>query len=224
MFGRRRREEFPAGAEEVEPVEQVPARESGPWDSGEPYPERERVDLGGMHLPVDPGFEVQLNLAGEQIVGAVIMVDESALQVHAFAAPKRNGIWDEVRDELAGGVKSAGGTTEEREGPFGVELAAKVPADGVAQPVRYIGVDGPRWFLRAVISGRAALDAEAAATLESVIRDIVVVRGDEPMAPKEAIGLRLPPEARQAMEQQAAEGHVPDLNPFKRGPEIAEIR
>ncbi|OUC96871.1 DUF3710 domain-containing protein [Streptosporangium minutum] len=224
MFGRRRREESPAVAEEVEKVEQVQARESGPWDSGEPCSERERVDLGGMRLPVDPGFEVQLNLAGDHIVGAVIMVGESALQVHAFAAPKRNGIWDEVRDELAEGVKGAGGTAEEREGPFGVELAARVPADGVAQPVRYIGVDGPRWFLRAVISGRAALDAEAAATLEGVIRDIVVVRGDEPMAPKEAIELRLPPEARQAMEQQAAGGDVPDLNPFKRGPEIAELR
>ena len=156
-----------------------------------------------MRLPVDPGFEVQLNLAGEQIVGAVVMFNESALQVHAFAAPKRSGIWDEVRGELAEGVKSAGGTAEEREGPFGVELAAQVPADGgVPQPVRYIGVDGPRWFLRAVISGRAALDAEVAATLEGVIRDIVVVRGDEPMAPKEAIELRLPPEARNAMEQQ----------------------
>ncbi|WP_433240690.1 DUF3710 domain-containing protein [Streptosporangium sp. CA-135522] len=224
MFGRRRREESPAVAEEVERAEQVQARESGPWDSGDPYPDRERVDLGGMRLPVDPGFEVQLNLAGDHIVGAVVMVDESALQVHAFAAPKRNGIWDEVRNELAEGVKGAGGTAEEREGPFGVELAAKVPADGVAQPVRYIGVDGPRWFLRAVISGRAALDDGAAAPLEGVIRDIVVVRGDEPMAPKEAIELRLPPEARHAMEHQAAGADVPDLNPFGRGPEIAEIR
>lgn len=85
-------------------------------------------------------------------------------------------------------------------------------------------MDGPRWFLRAVISGKAAEDAEVAATLEGVVRDIVVVRGDEPMAPKEAIELRLPPEAKQAAEQQAAGGEVPDLNPFDRGPEIAEIR
>lgn len=231
MFGRRRREESPAEAveaeqtEQVEQVERASVRESGPWDSEESHSERERVDLGGMRLPVDPGFEVQLNLAGEQIVGAVVMFNESALQVHAFAAPKRSGIWDEVRGELAEGVKSAGGTAEEREGPFGIELSAQVPADGGApQPVRYLGVDGPRWFLRAVISGRAALDAEVAATLEGVIRDIVVVRGDEPMAPKEAIELRLPPEARNAMEQQEAGGDVPDLSPFERGPEIAEIR
>ncbi|MFD0884340.1 DUF3710 domain-containing protein, partial [Streptosporangium algeriense] len=90
--------------------------------------------------------------------------------------------------------------------------------------VRYIGVDGPRWFLRAVISGRAVQDAEIAAVLEGVVGDIVVVRGDEPMAPKESIELRLPPEARQPAGQQPAEQEVPDLNPFERGPEIAEIR
>lgn len=233
MFGRRRREESPAPAGEVEQAERderaEPARtrEAGPWDSDEQHSQRERVDLGGLRLPVDPGFEVQLNLAGDQIVGAVVVFEESALQVHAFAAPKRSGIWEEVRAELAEGVKGAGGTAEEQQGPFGVELAARVPADGVAQPVRYIGVDGPRWFLRAVISGRAALDAEVAATLEDVVRDIVVVRGDEPMAPKEPIELRLPPEARQAVEEQAEQAEqaeVPDLKPFERGPEIAELR
>ncbi|GAA3081901.1 hypothetical protein GCM10010485_19970 [Streptosporangium carneum] len=90
--------------------------------------------------------------------------------------------------------------------------------------MRYIGVDGPRWFLRAVVSGRAEPSEEVTATLEGVVRDIVVVRGDEPMAPKEAIELRLPPEARQAVEQQAGGRDTPDLNPFDRGPEIAEIR
>ncbi|MEU1731708.1 DUF3710 domain-containing protein [Streptosporangium sp. NPDC020145] len=230
VFKRRRREEPPATAEKAaqseKVVEEPRSRPSGPWDSGESYPERERVDLGGLRLPIDSGFEVQLNLSGDRIVGAVVMVEDSALQVHAFAAPRRSGIWDEVRTDLAEGVRAAGGTVEEREGPFGVELFARIPAEGAQepQPVRYIGVDGPRWFLRAVVSGRAVVDEEVAAVLEGVVGDIVVVRGDEPMAPKESIELRLPPEARQAAEQQAAEQEVPDLNPFERGPEIAEIR
>jgi hypothetical protein len=229
VFRRRRRAEPKTSAAEqadtAASAEETPARDSGPWDADEPHPERERVDLGGLRLPVDPGFEVQLNVAGDQIIGAVVMVNESALQVHAFAAPKRSGIWDEVRAELAAGVKGAGGTAEEREGPFGIELAAQVPVEGQAtQAVRYLGVDGPRWFLRAVISGRAAVDAAAAETLENVVRDIVVVRGDQPMAPKEPIELRLPPEAKQAMEQQDEKEGRPDLEPFKRGPEITETR
>ncbi|MFD0890542.1 DUF3710 domain-containing protein, partial [Streptosporangium algeriense] len=107
MFRRRRREEPPATAEKIaqseEHDEEPRERHSGPWDSGESYPERERVDLGGLRLPIDPGFEVQLNLAGDRIVGAVVMAEDSALQVHAFAAPKRGGIWDEVRTDLAEG-------------------------------------------------------------------------------------------------------------------------
>ncbi|GGS51806.1 hypothetical protein GCM10010156_08070 [Planobispora rosea] len=224
MFGRRRKEnrraESPDPAEEAE---QVPARESGPWDADEPHSARERVDLGGLRLPVDPGFEIQLTVEGDRISGAVILSQESALQVQALAAPKRNGIWDEVRAEVAGAVKNAGGTCEERQGPFGAELDARIPGeDGTPQPIRYLGIDGPRWLLRAAISGRAALDAEVAATLENVIRDIVVVRGDGPMAPHEPIELRLPAEARQAMGQQ--EPGRPDLKPFERGPEIAETR
>ncbi|MFC4063132.1 DUF3710 domain-containing protein [Planomonospora corallina] len=221
MFGRRRRrdEETPAVAEETA---RMPERESGPWDAEEPHPERERVDLGGLRLPVGPGFEIQLNLSGDRIVGAVVLVDGSALQVHAFAAPKRSGIWDEVRAELVAAVKKAGGAAEEAQGPFGTELLARVPAEEGPQPVRYLGIDGPRWFLRAVLSGRAAQDAEAAAVLEDVVRDIVVVRGDEPMPPHEPIELRLPPEARQAAEGQGP--GRPGLDPFERGPEIAEIR
>lgn len=230
MFRRRRRAKPEVPAEPVIEEEQKPQRESGPWDADEPHPERERVDLGGLRLPVGEGFEIQLNVAGDEIIGAMIMVGDSALQVHAFAAPKRSGIWDEVRTELASGVRDAGGSVQEREGPFGVELAAEVPVEGQGkQPVRYIGIDGPRWFLRAVLSGKAAVDPSAAETLENVIRDIVVVRGEEPMPPKEPIRLRLPAEARQALEQHAAHDKndkysKPDFNPFRRGPEITEVR
>ncbi|WP_228646683.1 DUF3710 domain-containing protein [Microtetraspora sp. AC03309] len=222
VFGRRRRadEETAQAVPEREPA--APARESGPWDAEEAHPEIERVDLGGLLLPVGPGFEIQLTMSGDSIVGAVVLVEESALQVQAFAAPKRSGIWDEVRAELSREVAALGGTAEEQEGPFGPELAAKVPAQGQGtQPVRYIGVDGPRWLLRAALSGRAALDPAAAETLEGVVRDIVVVRGDEPMAPREPIQLRLPAEARQAMEQ---EPEHEEFKPFERGPEISEIR
>jgi Protein of unknown function (DUF3710). len=225
VFRRRRRErERAAPAAEETPV---PQREHGPWDADEPHPERERVDLGGLQLPIGPGFEVQLNVAGDQIVGAVILADGSALQVHAFAAPKSTGIWDEVRADLKREVTTGGGTAEEVEGPFGVELAAQVKQGDAVHPVRFCGIDGPRWFLRAVFSGKAAIDADAARPLEDVVRDIVVVRGDAPMPPKEPIELRLPPEARHAMEQQqqaAAQNRRPDLDPFHRGPEITETR
>jgi Protein of unknown function (DUF3710) len=225
VFRRRRHRAEPEAEAAVERGAPVPARATGPWDAGEPYPERQRIDLGGMRLPVGEGFEIRLIVPGEQIVGAAVLVDDSALQVHALAAPKSSGLWAEVRAELAESVKAAGGTTEEQEGPFGVELVGRVPVEGQGtQMVRYIGIDGPRWLLHAVISGKAAADTAAAETLEGVIRDIVVVRGDGPMAPKDTIELRLPPETRQAMENAQRQESGPDLDPFRRGPEITETR
>jgi hypothetical protein len=55
-----------------------------------------------------------------------------------------------------------------------------------------------------------------------------VVRGEHPVPPREILELRLPPEARQALEEQAAAEQENrfggDLNPFERGPEFTETR
>jgi hypothetical protein len=91
--------------------------------------------------------------------------------------------------------------------------------DDGSRPARYLGIDGPRWFLLAVISGKAALDEAVAAAYIDFVKDVVVVRGSEPMAREEPIPLRRPNE--QAGEKA---DERPGLNPFKRGPEISEIR
>lgn len=214
MFRRRRREQ----TEAVEQTAQAEMRESGPWDSNEPHPEGDRLDLGGLQLPAADDLDVRLAMVGDQPVGVIVLFEESALQLHAFAAPKTSGLWDEARTKITAATKEAGGSLAEQPGPFGPELAGEVSSDGKLEKVRYIGVDGPRWFLRAVISGRAAMDEKIAARLEEVIRDVVVVRGNDPMAREEAIPLRKPHDG-------AANSDEPDeLNPFKRGPEIAEIR
>ncbi|WP_405086166.1 DUF3710 domain-containing protein [Microbispora sp. NBC_01389] len=222
VFRRRRRaeEETAPAVREDSPA---PARTTGPWDAADDYPEAERVDLGGLRLPVDPRFEIQLRVDGDQITGVIVLLEGSLLQVQAVAAPKRNGVWDEMRADAVRDVTAAGGALEERDGPFGPELVGRAPAQGQTepQPVRFLGVDGPRWFLQAVISGPAAAGGEAGDVLEDVVRGIVVVRGDEPMPPREVIPLRLPAERQPADEQ--APGRE-ELRPFERGPEINEIR
>jgi hypothetical protein len=98
----------------------------------------------------------------------------------------------------------------------------------VFMPARFVGVDGPRWFLRAVVSGRAAIEPAAAEAVHEVIRTAVVDRGDEAMPPRELLPLRLP-EAQQAgqddgEDQPEGAPNVEDLRPFERGPEITEVR
>jgi hypothetical protein len=218
--------------------ETAQAEAAGPWDVAEPHPELPRVDLGSLQVPVLDGTDIQLVFAEQHGAWVTVRHQLSELQLQAFAAPKRSGLWDEVRGEIAAEIVGAGGQSAEREGPFGLELHAHVPAEpgqsaAGTRPVRFAGVDGPRWFLRALFAGAAAADPAAAAPLEAVLREVVVVRGEQPMPPRDLLELRLPPEAAAALEEQARAqqqeeqersrfGTAP--NPFERGPEMTETR
>ena len=207
---------------------------AGPFDEADaPADGLPRLDLGGMRVPVFEGGELRVEVDEQSgaVVGATVVTGESALQVHPFAAPRGAGIWDEVRREIAESIEASGGSAEEAAGGFGTELHTSVPAqlpDGslVATPARFVGADGPRWFLRGVFTGPAAVDADAAALLESACRRVVVVRGADPMAPRDPIPLRLPPELAELPAQPPEESSEdePGFDPFHRGPEITEVR
>lgn len=213
-------------------TEPVNVRLSGPWDSGDEYPEAERLDLGCLQVPVGEGSNVQLAYSEETGVTLAIVAGDSALQLQAFAAPRSSGLWDKVRPEIGDEVARAGGRSQEQEGPFGPELLAwvtpQVEGQGQLpqQPLRFLGADGPRWFLRGLISGPAAVDKNLARPLEEVFAGVVIVRGDHAAPPETPLEIQLPEEARQAFADQAqAEAEQSGMpNPFERGPEITEIR
>jgi len=248
VFGRRRvasdrdlatedaAEIAPEGAGADEGATGVPPA-AGPWDMDEPHPDLPRVDLGSLQVPVLDGMDIQLVFAEEHGAWVTVHHGLSELQLQAFAAPKRDSLWDDVRAEIATEITAAGGVSQESAGPFGTELLARVPAEpGQPQsglrPVRFAGVDGPRWFLRGLFSGAAAENPAAAAPLEALLREVVVVRGDHPVPPRDLLELRLPPEAAAALEEQARAQQENEQdnrfatppNPFERGPEITETR
>ncbi|MET8682410.1 DUF3710 domain-containing protein [Streptomyces sp. NPDC004647] len=211
-------------------------RPDGPWDISEVRdPSEGRVDLGGILVPGVEGMELRVEVAGDAIVAATVVLRDSAVQLQAFAAPRKEGIWGEVREEIASGITQQGGVVDEVQGPLGWELRAQVPVqlpDGTngVQMVRFVGVDGPRWFLRGVISGQGAVQPEAAGLLEQVFKDAVVVRGDAPMAPRDPIVLKLPEDAQMVPEgvqqDEAEEGSrfAGGVDRLTRGPEITEVR
>lgn len=212
-------------------------RSEGPFDASEVDGRGGRIDLGALWMQGVPGMELRLEVDQntQQVNAAMAVIGDSALQVQAFAAPRSGGLWDEIRAELVTAIEAQGGTAEERVGPLGTELRTRMPSRGengrtVFAPATFLGVDGPRWFLRGVLSGRAAIDDDAAAPLLEVLRAAVVVRGTEPMAPRELLPLALPREAERAAEAAEAEADAEDeaertsLDPFTRGPEITEVR
>ena len=207
-------------------------REHGPWDISEvPDPGAGgRVDLGGMWLPGRPGLEVRIEAdqASSVVVAVTLVLPDGALQVQPFAAPRTGTIWDDIRAEIRAGITKQGGTADEVTGPLGTELRTRVPVrsqDGSSgvQPARFIGVDGPRWFLRGVLTGRVAVEDGVDEALIELFRDIVVVRGAGPMAPRDPIPLSLPAPGPEAGEETDGDRTDADLKPFERGPEITEI-
>ncbi len=224
--------------------------EAGPFDRTTVDDDTDYLNLGSIWLRGQQGMELRLeiNEQEQQITGVTAVIGESAVQLQAFAAPRTEGVWVGIRDEIAASITGSGGTAEIISGPFGEELLTRMPqagADGrtVFMPARFVGVDGPRWFLRAVVSGRAAIDPEAAHEIHDVIRTAVIDRGDEAMPPREVLPLRLPetndtPPLEQSDPTNALEGelagadtsetgkpaNLADFKPFERGPEITEVR
>jgi Protein of unknown function (DUF3710) len=197
---------------------------TGPFDLSEIENQDGYVDLGALLIAPREGLQLRLEVeeATQRVVAVTMDLDGSSLQLQAFAAPRSEGLWDEIREQIGQSVGSQGGQVEEIQGNFGTELLAKLPAGGSDgshgyRVARFIGVDGPRWFLRGVLGGEAAVDRDAAAGLEGLFRQIVVVRGENPMPPRDLLQLRLPKDAAPAPKA------APDFEKPERGPEITQI-
>jgi len=188
----------------VEPAPSlVEVRDGGPWDSSEKSGAGDPgyVDLGALLVRGDEGFSLQLPADNDDgDIGSVVLVaGASALELRAFAATRSGGLWDEVRADIAEEVARLGGEATAGVGPFGEELHVTMPAtapDGQTgvQPSRVIGIEGPRWMLRATLLGEAALQPDEHA-LMAALRDVIVVRGADPRIPREPLLLTLPPNA-----------------------------
>ncbi|HYJ69218.1 MAG TPA: DUF3710 domain-containing protein [Nocardioidaceae bacterium] len=177
----------------------------GPWDSDEREVDTEEgnaIDLGGLIVIGRSGLELRLQTdQATGTVGAAMLVSkDGAVELRVFAASRSGGMWDDIRREIAAEASNRGGTATEADGPYGTELRVKVPikaADGRqgTQTSRIVGIEGPRWLLRATYLGDAATESDPDGALESAVRDVVVVRGGVAMPPREPIPLRLPPGA-----------------------------
>ena len=213
---------------------------AGPLDESEANAVRPYVDLGGVKIVPRPDLQLRLEVeeGSKRVIAVGIDYAGSTLQVQPFAAPRSSGLWHEVRGQITEQIKKQGGETTERAGAFGPELIARIPvagaAEGTTRVARFIGVDGPRWFLRALLTGPAATDPTEAAALEAALRAVVVDRGTEAMAVRNPLPLRLPKEVTEqastgletdqdasAMDGDEASG-MPSLP--DRGPEITERR
>ncbi|MDO5754178.1 DUF3710 domain-containing protein [Arthrobacter sp.] len=205
----------------------------GPLDDSEIENTDGYVDLGALLITPREGLSLRLEVeeSTSRVIAVTLDLNGSSLQLQAFASSRSEELWRDIREQLGLSVGSQGGEIEILDGVFGKEVLAKVPAeasDGSKgfRVARFLGVDGPRWFLRGVLGGDAAIDSEAAKELEDLFRGVVVVRGETPLPPRDLLLLRLPKDAATAAEAAMPGGEVAPSQggePLQRGPEITAI-
>jgi uncharacterized protein DUF3710 len=187
---------------------------AGPYDVTEaPDDELERLDLGALKVPVVADVEIRVQAGEDGVVQQVVLVHgDSALQLGVFAAPRSEGIWEETRAGIKSSLFADGVAAEEIPGEYGTELRARVRTPEGINDLRFVGIDGPRWMIRGIYQGKAAVNPDAAAPLVDCLRNVIVDRGKEAMPASEALPLRLPREAiehAQAQQAAAASGTPP---------------
>ncbi|HEY7273587.1 MAG TPA: DUF3710 domain-containing protein [Actinoplanes sp.] len=202
----------------------APAPDRGPYDVEHAPAGVQRLDFGSLQIPAVEGVEVRVQANPDGAVEVIVLVEgDSALQLGVFAAPRTEGIWDEVRDEIAAAMAADGVQPKQIGGPYGAELTARVQTPEGPADVRFVGIDRPRWMVRALYQGPAAADPGYTGVLAQCLEGLVVVRDDEARPPREPLPLHLPKEMAEQAQLQAEQDaaaqaeHAPARGPAPNG-------
>lgn len=194
-----------AQAEPARSQPMLPPGFDGPYDAADAPDSVQRLDLGSLLIPAVDGVEIRVQAGEGGAIAQMELVDGvNTLQLGAFAAPRTEGIWDEVRQEIRKGLFDDGVGAEEVAGTWGTELRARLRTPEGISDLRFIGVDGPRWMLRGVLRGPAAIDPAQAVRLMACLSGLAVRRGEDARPVREALPLVMPPEMSAAVGAEAA--------------------
>ena len=166
-----------------------------PLNKNEITNEEDYVNFGSVLIPKLDGLDVtvQIDQQSKQLTSFSLIYANTIAKVEIFAAAKEHSSWADIRFEIAARLEETQVQPKISTGSFGPQITAVMPTFDeqgkvIVQAIRFLGIDGDRWFLRATISGAGAVDFDAAHQVDEIIAKLVIDRGDEPMAP----GSRLP--------------------------------
>ena len=157
MFGRKNNDDKNQVEEAVQPQQDQPENDFGPFD-GDTVNFQDfdfsdfaagALDLGSMLIPVPHGGEVKVDMGPEGPQMIHLEIDGGRITPIAFAAPRNGDLWAESVEETVAGMTKDGLDVHVEDGPWGQEICA-VAGEG---QMRLIGVNGPRWMFRATLAG-----------------------------------------------------------------------
>lgn len=172
--------------------------ENGPFDESEigllaPY-----LDFGSLRVSPQPEVVIKADIdeATKRIVSLSLESLGHRIQIQAFAASKTEGLWQSTMNAIETGIKANNGLAEQISGALGPELRVQTSVVENGQKLlresRFVGVDGPRWFLRGVLTGPELYSEATYLALISLFRSVAVSRGDVPMPPGDLLPITLP--------------------------------
>ena len=175
----------------LEKAAPVDRETNGPFDASEVGVLNPYLDFGSIRIAprADMQIRAEVEETNKRVVAITIEIKGHTLQLQAFAATRSEGLWLATVEGLAKTVSEQGGSATKRSGALGVELLAEVAAQNKSS--LFVGVDGPRWFLRGLISGPDLVGPNYA-ELISVFRSTVVNRGETALPPGDLLPLKLP--------------------------------
>ncbi|MBN1171735.1 MAG: DUF3710 domain-containing protein [Micromonosporaceae bacterium] len=202
-------EEHPEAGATTVPPQRAPG--VGPFDIEDAPSTEQFLDLGALRIPMVEGVEVRVQADPEGRVQQIALIaGDNGLQLAVLAAPRTEPIWDEIRAEIRAQLRSDGFASQETAGEYGPELRTRVRTPDGPTDLRFVGISGPRWLVRAIYQGPVALDLDRAPVLTTCLRGLVVDRGGEAMPSGDILPLRLPKEiAEQAAGGSPAGGSSP---------------
>jgi hypothetical protein len=173
----------------------------GPWSLADAPPDSEFIDFGPLRLPAIAGIKARVEIDTRvRKVGAVsVLVNDCAVQLQVLAARAGKPLWPTVRRSLIARLEKGAGHQQVMEGRFGAELLAVITvrdrSSSLTQdvPMRFVGIDGDRWMLRAVVTGPSVTSDETIQRVDAFLSRIAVERGSEAHAEGEVLELSAPP-------------------------------
>jgi hypothetical protein len=162
-------------------------RAGGPWSLDDAPADAAFFDFGPLRLPAIPTMRARMELdPATQRIGAIsVHVAGCALQLQVIAAPAGVAFWSDVRRALLTELRKRPGTMQAHEGAFGPEIIATLTGrtrDGLLgdTTMRYLGVDGDGWVLRAVAAGPGVTTDASVARMDAFVSQCAVAMPDDP--------------------------------------------
>lgn len=174
---------------------------TGPWSLEDAPADAEFIDFGPLRLPAIPTMKVRVEIDPKvKKVGAVsVLVNGCSVQLQVLAARAGKSLWPAVRRTLHRRLQRSPGHQQVVEGHFGPELIANITVRTGTSiltqdvPMRFLGVDGDKWMLRAVVTGPTVLAEETIDRVNRLLTHIAVERGNDARAEGEVLELSPPP-------------------------------